>query len=255
MRLYLAGVYNFKYYLGEDIRKSISTLESFYYVQGDKAFMEYIVATPPKNFLLDSGAYSFLNAIKTKKNYRIDWDSYLSKYIEFIKATKVKDFFELDIDSLVGIKKVEEFRDRLERETGMQSIPVWHFGRGKDYFIEMCKNYSRVAFGGILTDGIKTTAILKALPWFTKTAREHDCIVHGLGLSHLGIEKLYTGLDSVDSTTWTSGSRFGKIFKFTNNKIRTVYNNCDPNKRVKVRELTKHNFEVWLQYQKYLERF
>ncbi len=58
-------------------------------------------------------------------------------------------FFELDIDRIVGLEKVEEFRRRIESKTGKQSIPVWHSNRGWQYFVNMCKEYNYVSIGGI----------------------------------------------------------------------------------------------------------
>ena len=61
-------------------------------------------------FLLDSGAFTFMNNSKS-----VDFDLYLDKYIDFIIEKNIKYFFELDIDSIVGYKKVLQLRERLER--------------------------------------------------------------------------------------------------------------------------------------------
>src|SRR5690606_14097818 len=111
-------------------------LESFFNVK--PWVMDYIKNC--KMFLLDSGAFSFM----TRSNLRPDFDEYLKKYINFINKYNVQYFFELDIDSVVGLKKVEEYREILERETGKKCIPVWHKSRGKQYFIDMCKEYDYV---------------------------------------------------------------------------------------------------------------
>ena len=53
--------------------------------------------------ILDSGAFTAIND-KTGKYKNYDWNNYLKKYIDFIKITKQKLFFELDIDCVVGLK-------------------------------------------------------------------------------------------------------------------------------------------------------
>ena len=47
-----------------------------------------------------------------------EWDRYVDAYIDFINTWNVHHFFELDIDRIVGLEKVEEFRRRIESKTG-----------------------------------------------------------------------------------------------------------------------------------------
>ena len=74
-------------------------------------------------FLLDSGAFTFMHGIEASSK-PVDWDGYLSRYIDFINRNNVQHFFELDVDSIVGYDAVKRMRARLEAETGKQSIPV-----------------------------------------------------------------------------------------------------------------------------------
>lgn len=122
-------------------------LESFYYVED----WEIPLIKGCELFLLDSGAFTFMNNSKTA----VDFNEYLTTYIDFINKHDIKYFFELDIDAVVGLEEVEKLRKRLEAETGKKCIPVWHKSRGKEKFIEMCKEYDYVAIGGIVTKEIK----------------------------------------------------------------------------------------------------
>lgn len=139
MILYLAGKVCWE---REEIIPSrpadLNILESFYYVD------DLITSLIPhlKHFMLDSGAFTFFTQGK-----HVDWDEYVSRYIDYIKANDIKLFFELDIDSLVGYDSVKEIRRRLERETGKIPIPVWHKSRGKEEFLRMCDEYDYVAIG------------------------------------------------------------------------------------------------------------
>ena len=120
---------------------SLNILESYYYLRGNDSFARLIKGF--QNFLLDSGAFTFLSNAKTK----VDWERYIEEYAEYITNNNIKLFFELDIDSIVGLKQVEKYRERLEKLTNRQCIPVWHPSRGYDYFIKMCKDYPYVALG------------------------------------------------------------------------------------------------------------
>lgn len=223
----------------------IAILESFFYAD------EYTEKMIPhlKHFLLDSGAFTFMNSTKGKP---VDWYDYLDKYAAFIKRNNVKHFFELDIDSIVGYEKVLEFRRILEEKTGRKCIPVWHRSRGKEEFIKMCKEYDYVAFGGLLTDGVPTKLILKHLPWFINTAHKYGAKIHGLGFTNLkGLEKYH--FDSVDSTSWTSGNRFGSVYKF-NGRTLTKVDKKDGQRLKDSKAVAIHNFNEWVKFQRYAEK-
>lgn len=249
MKLFLAGVSSRMNLERLDDVKYV--LESYYVVRSRPEMIKKIKNKQWEVFLLDSGAYSFLAKQVNGHDVKIDWDKYVDDYIDFINKYDVDNFFELDIDSVVGLKEVERLRRKLEKGTGKKCIPVWHVSRGKEYFIKMCKEYSYIAFGGILTDGVATKKILEYLPWFTKTAHKYGCKIHGLGLTCKGIEKL--GLDTADSTSWLSGGRFGSLHQFDGKGIKSV---TFKDKRAKhYMQIDRHNLEQWIKYQKYLEQF
>lgn len=202
-------------------------------------------------FLLDSGAFTFMNK---QKNGNVDFDEYLTKYIEFINEHDIKYFFELDIDNIVGIEEVERLRKRLETETGKKCIPVWHKSRGKDYFIKMCQEYDYVAIGGIVTKEIRPKDY-KYFTWFIDTAHKHGCKIHGLGFTNLKSLKYYP-FDSVDSTSWLSGGRFGALYHFDGRNLKTV----DVGKKRRREDinhvkLDTHNYYEWIKFQRYADYY
>ncbi|UQT35709.1 hypothetical protein M5E82_09040 [Parabacteroides distasonis] len=77
--------------------------------------------------ILDSGAFSAFSG----KNNSFDWDGYVKKYADFVLKNNIQRFFELDIDVVVGLEKVEYYRKYLEDRTGRRPIPVWHASRGR----------------------------------------------------------------------------------------------------------------------------
>lgn len=240
MILYLAGTKDIIPYI-ED--KNISILESFYYVNNE--FAEKIKYF--KNFLLDSGAFTFLN---TKKE--IDWNIYLEKYVDFINKYDIKNFFELDIDNIIGYDKVKLLRKKLIKLTNKQPIPVFHRSRGKEEFLNLCSEFDYIAIGGIAIKHIKKEEY-KYFKWFIDEAHKKGCKIHGLGYTDIKGLKKYD-FDSVDSTTWlTGGVRFGYIHKFNNGTIKKIHKKN--NKLINVEEANLNNFTEWVKFQKYAERW
>lgn len=115
MRLCLAGTFPAEKIVKEYRPEYV--LESFFYIR------PWQIEEIPKwkMFLLDSGAFTFMHGIEASSK-PVDWDGYLSRYIDFINRNDVQHFFELDVDSIVGYDAVKRMRARLEAETGKQSI-------------------------------------------------------------------------------------------------------------------------------------
>ena len=223
-----------------------SILESYFYCRNNKHIPRLIPHL--KSFLLDSGAFTFMQGKAT-----VNWDEYVEEYATFIRKYSIDLFFELDIDSIVGLKEVERLRAKLEKLTGKKPIPVWHVSRGKDYFIKMCKEYPYVALGGIVTQEVPRQTYEKAFPWFIKIAHEHGAKIHGLGYTSLeGLHKYH--FDSVDSTAWLYGNRGGYLYKF--NPRTGLIDKIDAPKgmRLKSQESAMHNFKEWIKFQEYAEK-
>jgi hypothetical protein len=215
-------------------------LESFVYIKGEeKSISKY------KSFLLDSGAFTFMN----KNNGVVDWDDYIVKYANFINTYSVDNFFELDIDSIVGIKEVERLRYKLESLTNKQSIPVWHKSRGLDYWKDMIKKYKYVAIGGIVTKEIKASQH-NIFITLLDLAKKQGCKVHGLGFTNLEGLKKYK-FYSVDSTSWLSGNRFGSVYWFNGQTMKKQ--NKKTGQRVITKKTAINNFNEWVKYSKYAE--
>lgn len=225
------------------VKQPFCVLESFYYIGEDDILIPLIPFF--KKFMLDSGAFSFMSGNGGKQNF----DEYLEKYIAFINQYKIEQFFELDIDSVVGYEKVKEYRRRLEKGTGKQCIPVWHKSRGKDEFLKMCDEYSYVAIGGIVSKEI-TSKEYKYFPWFINEAHRRNAKIHGLGFTNIASLPKYH-FDSVDSSSWTTGNRFGAIYKFDGEKLVKI--DRPPNTRVKHKETAVNNFIEWVKFAKYAE--
>lgn len=245
MKIFLAGVAPWKEQGLYD--KAITThrpyiLESFYYVNDDtKRLLPYF-----GDFLLDSGAFTFMQGKGGSPNL----EEYIERYANFIKENKVQKYFELDIDSVVGYNKVKEYRNKLELLVGWQCIPVWHKSRGIQEYKKHCEEYPYVAIGGYVVKELKPKDYL-AFPAMISYAHRNNAKVHCLGFTKLDALKKYH-FDSVDSTAWTTGNRFGYIYKFTGDNIVKI----DPPKGKKLRDpkaVALNNYIQWIKFQQYAE--
>ena len=221
-------------------------LESFYTIKD----WQLPIIKKCKYFLLDSGAFTFMNNFKGT----VDWQQYIDKYADFIIKNDIKYFFELDIDSVIGYEKVKELTKYLENKVGRKCIPVWHKSRGIDEWKRITKEYNYVAIGGIVIKEIKP----KDYKYFTpllEIARKNNCKVHGLGFTGMKYLKKYRFF-SVDSTSWTAGSRFGVLYKFNNGIIEQINkpDNCRI-KKSKEEECKKNNLIEWIKFQEYADKY
>lgn len=249
MQLYLAGVAPWRNEGAYDpiIREHKPfILESFFYADADteRLIPHY------GDFLLDSGAFTFCG---TGGFNEAQFEEYIERYADFINRNHVDKFFELDVDSITGYEKVLQYRKKLERLTNRPSIPVWHISRGKDEFIKHCDEYPYVALGGyvaaIKASDPRQKAYVNAYPWFISEAHKREKKIHGLGFTQLKLLPKYH-FDSVDSTAWTTGNRFGYLYYFDGKTMQKR----DVPKGMKLgdsRKAALHNYTEWIKYQKY----
>lgn len=217
-------------------------LESFYYVDADtERLLPYF-----GDFMLDSGAFTFMANIGDKE---IDWMEYASKYAQFVKRNNIEKYIELDLDYIIGVEGAYKLRQFLEKETGRRTIPVWHPIRGREAFCRMCDEYDYVALGGIV--GKKWRGMEQYMPWFIQEAHKRHAKIHGLGFTQLTRLAQYH-FDSVDSTAWTTGNRFGYLYFFNG---KTMVKKDVP-KGMKIgdsRGAALHNYTEWLKFQKWAD--
>lgn len=245
MRIYLAdsGKLREAYREKPTIEHRPYILESFYYADSDTERLLPFFG----DFLLDSGAFTFMQNNKT----HVEWEEYIERYADFIKRNSINKFFELDIDSVVGYEKVKEYRRKLENLTRRQCIPVWHKSRGIEEFKSMCDEYSYVAIGGIAINEISKNQY-SAFPAMIKEAHRRGAKVHGLGFTSLKyLPKIH--FDSVDSTAWTTGNRFGYIYRFDGKTMQKI--DAPAGKKLAdSRKVALINYTEWIKFQKYAER-
>lgn len=247
MKIYTAGIApcgggQAEYYRDAILKHRPFILESFYYADATtEKLLPYF-----GDFLLDSGAFTFMQNSKT----HVVWEDYIEKYADFINRNNIEKYFELDIDSVVGYNKVLEYRNKLEKLTNKPCIPVWHKSRGLSEFKKMCDGYKYVAIGGIVAKEIKSEQY-KVFPMLIQEAHQRKTKIHGLGFTALDwLSKCH--FDSVDSTAWTTGNRFGYIYQFNGRTM--VKHDVPKGKRLAdSRKVAEINYLEWLKFQKWAE--
>lgn len=178
-------------------------LMSYYVIRKKTALAEY-VRDNSEEILIDSGAHSF------QKGKKVEWVKYTQEFADFIKKydrPNVIGYFEMDVDNIIGYEKVLELRKILENVSD-KIIPVWHYNRGIDDYIQMCKNYAGkiIAITGFKGAEIRDDQYLM----FVKVAKKYGCKVHCLGMTRTDVlDKV--PFDYVDSSSWLQNGVYGNI--------------------------------------------
>lgn len=228
----------------EDLMVGADILVAYPYIKNNTSVINLIPKM--RNFILDSGVFTMINSGK-----QFDLDKYVDEYADFIRKHKIRQYVELDVDQIIGVEKTRALRRRLEERVGWKSIPVWHTIRGKESFIEDCKEYDYIALGYFLTEGLKTDVTEKYAKAFVKKAHELKCRIHGLGFTK-GEKLKNIPFDSVDSSSWAASRRFGCTFKFDPHNGTIRFLERRKNQRMKnAQALGRPAFIEWRKYQDY----
>lgn len=225
--------------------KPLYILETFF--NGEKACLEAMNIVGNENFLLDSGAFSYMNGAKVTLE---EIEKYVERYISFIKKYKIKKYFQIDVDNIFGLEKVEKWTEKMEKEIGYQCIPVWHKSRGVEYWKKMCKEYKYIVIGGLVFHVKKQEH--ENIRKLVEYAYNQGVKVHGLGFTRtktLDNYKFY----SVDSATWNvAASRGQRIYYFKDGDVNSHRINRN-GKKVDLKRLVAHNMVEWVKFQYYMD--
>lgn len=224
--------------------KRLNLLESYYYFQNWQIPFIHKV----NSFLLDSGAFSFMHA----PNKKVDWDKYLEDYAKLIVQSNIDLFFELDIDMIIGKKKTNQLRNRLEKLT--KKKPIWVFQSGRDIaeFKEAIKEYPYVAIPLSGKDPLSSSRkkLRHHLNYMCDLAHAENTKIHGLGFTVANIHDYR--FDSVDSTSWIYGNRAGFLYRFDGQNVVKIRKPVGT--RMIHYKVAEHNFWEWVKYSEFLEK-
>jgi len=241
------------------VAKRIKNRNIYQKLQGD-----YNTKAPQFNKLLsqfdyvmiDSGAYSYFSGTAEIFNdYLID--KYVEQYGLWLKDNKdyYTDFVEMDIDKMINydLKRIEKYRKYLEDCAGKKSIPVWHVNRGLEYWDKMTQEYDYVGIGGIAINEFRDAK--RKIYHMLKIARKNKCRVHAFGFTFLNYLKLIP-LDSVDSSSCTTGSRYGVFYLFLDKKLyQFPLQKLQKSSKINGVEFDNINFKTWKLYKDYLKKY
>lgn len=249
MRLYLAGVATKQHRDLVYQYQAPYLLASYMYVRD--WHVEYMNEPFCKGFMLDSGGFTYLNAEQKRKGSAkiVDWNDYVDQYGDYVRDNDIKLFFEMDVDVFVGHKAVLKLTDRLENRAQRPCIPIWHYNRGKAEYERLCRDYSYIAFGGLVTGEVKKSAHMY-FNSLVDIAHRQDCEIHGLGIT----SDLYRyRFDSVDSRTWQNGIRYGLRMVHHGNRLEHIKPKNTMSK-LNNAERAEEGFRAWVEYSRYLDQ-
>lgn len=248
MKIYLAGGSASKQY--REILKRTGCkylLQTFYDLRDMKHEDIIDMLKIPKEFLLDSGAFTFMNS-----GVKVDWKQYIDDYCDFINKYDIKLFFELDLYVLpeIGIDNTIKIREYIEQRTGKKSIPVFHACMGLKMYRQLCKDYDYIAIGASgITDECKWVKNKELLKNIVGIAKSYGTKVHGLGyqrIDNLNDNKI--GFYSVDSTSWL-GSRFNSKYVLRNGILQKVKGTKDGQRMKNYLQIDEINARVFRKLQ------
>lgn len=186
-------------------------LSSYLYIVKMKPAVMTQVIGAKEFFLLDSGAHTF-----QKEGNSTDYDRFVREYAQYVKNNPwIDEYVELDIEAKVGMPQVEKWRQEMTEIVGKPPIVVWHRERGKQYYKHMVRNYPYVGFSGFVTKSGEMEVPIKYIGWFIKEAHDNNCQIHGFGFTRSNLLYKFP-FDSVDSSSWIMGSKFGTYFHLRN---------------------------------------
>ncbi|WP_328638393.1 hypothetical protein [Streptomyces canus] len=93
---------------------------------------------------------------------------------------------------------------------GLTVLPTFHVGTPWPVLEDLCARYRYVALGGMVPYWRRPKELMRWLVHAFRIARDTGTVFHGFGQTNLDIIKALP-FYSVDSSTWASGARYGKV--------------------------------------------
>lgn len=172
-----------------------------------------------KAVLLDSGIFWMTNRHARAHNVTMDealslaphaidgFEELWTRYCQLVTryADQLWGFMELDQGGSLN-KCVT--RKRIEEETGLVPIPVYHpLNDGWDYFDELAQGYDRICLGNVVKAHHATRTQLLHTLWERRRQYPELRWIHALGLDVVD-DLLAVPTDSCDATSWQEPMRW-----------------------------------------------
>lgn len=182
------------------------------------------VGTDSLSLALDSGAHSVYMQMIVKKDaggsvsrkYDVvkseAFRNYVEEYIKFCHEHEDLLTFVVNLDVIGSAELTWELQKYLE-ENGLNPVPVFHNGEDFKWLTKYLDNYEYVGVGGMGQFVAKSSYIGHADKIFrmmTNNDGTPRVKIHGFAVTSPEIVMRYPW-HSVDSSTWCSNSRFGRV--------------------------------------------
>lgn len=203
-----------------------------------------------KSIMLDSGAFTVMNSKNSRNNFNPM--RYCKEYAEHIKKNNIELFLELDIEGVYGFEVYRDCLHQLQDITGRQPIYVFHKWRGLNYYKEIVKKVPYIALGDVSV-GSGSRELYKYFPWFLNEAHKNNCKVHGLAFTSIP-DLQFMNFDSIDSSSWTMGARFGHPFRFDGHDVQQYDCKRTETRQLAHNEIVKLNdYKAWQKLSQYYD--
>jgi hypothetical protein len=179
-----------------------NVLISFHYWKKMSVVKEITPLWPKKmpRVVLDSGAWSSFT-----QGVPIAIDAYIRWCHDSIPVT----WWYSNLDDMTSWKITLQNQVIMEK-AGLKPVPVFHTGEPWKVLEDYCERYPFVAVGKIVPYSTRPAVIV---PWIRRVfeiAAKRGTNIHGFGVSNCNLIKMFPFF-SVDSSSWTSGHRFGTV--------------------------------------------
>lgn len=244
MELYLSGSITNDEWNQLEEQGILFLLQTFYEMKSWKEEKIKRALNCCDTFMLDSGAFTFMNSGK-----KVHWKTYVNEYIEFINKYDIQYFIELDLYGVLGVETTEKIRRYIEHHTGKKPIPVYHGTMPVSYYRMLCENYPYVAISATGTiESSRWTQNKKALKQIIRIGHSYGTKLHGLGYTRLeNINRPEVLFDSVDSTAWLSGARFGTWYYMKHGILKQK---SMAGRNLSRKDFNDNNLKIWIDKQK-----
>lgn len=178
-------------------------LASYHYYKKDKESIAAMKEAGVSVFI-DSGAFSAKHS-----GAEIDIDEYSDYLLEVQPQVAVS----LDV---IGDAAATQKNYRYMKDKGVNCMPTYHLGCDFGYIDDYASECEYIAVGGMVTDG-DIKASLDTM-WNYILDKFPNLKVHGFGLTNQTLTVRYPWY-SVDSSSWKSGKRFGRVPIFNGERL------------------------------------
>lgn len=200
------------------------------------------IETGMKHSIQDSGLFSLMFGSKKGKVNKKDIEKWYRALIEHTINSGFKgSCVEVDCQKLFGVDLAWEYRKRIKKDLNNRIINVFHFEDQKKGLERMIEFSDYIAISVPELRAMKKKNYTLSIANFIKN-KKPEIDIHLLGCTDVKMLKELSFCSSSDSTSWTSGRRYGYVdqHKVSNVNIERAvkYIGIDKYKRMR-----KHNNE------------